>query len=623
MGPGGAGKTRFSIELARFLADESSGGTIFVPLAPVRDAALVVPLIAQHLGATGDTAIAIATRVGDRQVLVVLDNLEQILPAVAQPLADLLAAVPELRILATSREPLRISGELEFDLPPLDEDEAVCLFLERAQAVRADVVDSLAVHELVHRLDGLPLAIELAAARVKLLGPDQLLERIGQRLDLLTGGRDADDRHATLRTTIAWSYDLLDESEKQIFARLAVHRGGCTVDTAEAVSDADLDTLSSLLDKSLVRRRIDSAGEERFWMLETIREFAGDCLASGEEDELRRAQTDRLIDLADHAGARAVIDVPRAWELDLVAPEIDNVRAALEWALERDPDRGLFLATWLEAYWVVRDPAEGTSWLEQFLSLTPTAEPRLRASALRALGGTLDIAGEPVRGAPCYREALGLLEEIGEAASAEAQHLRFRIAANMVIRGEGFTAWPLLDEALETARTSGLRLAEAQALGFLMYRAKENNDLGLAVDLALESASIAREVGWPWWEASQLETAAALEQALGRLTDAEEHARRSLQLAVGLGDRQCIVFAGAQLAILSAERGDARQAGRIWGAIGVEIAAGRVGQWEEHRDEFEQLVLRAAGPAFSEGLTEGALLRVVEAAGLEDPHTEP
>jgi hypothetical protein len=260
IGPGGTGKTRFSIELARFLADEADGGTVFVSLAPVRDAALVVPLIAERLGASGVSPAAIATRIGEKQGHVVLDNLEQLLPDAARPVAELLAAAPALRLLVTSREPLRIAGESEFDLPPMDESDAVTLFIARAQAVRPDVGDSHAVHELIRRLDGLPLAIELAAARVKLLGPEQLLERIGQRLDLLKGGRDADARHATLRTTIAWSYDLLDDGEQRLFARLAIFRGGCILEGAEAVCDSNLDTLASLLDKSLVRRRTDANG---------------------------------------------------------------------------------------------------------------------------------------------------------------------------------------------------------------------------------------------------------------------------------------------------------------------------------------------------------------------------
>ncbi|MCY7303259.1 MAG: adenylate/guanylate cyclase domain-containing protein, partial [Thermoleophilia bacterium] len=331
IGPGGTGKTRFSIELGRFLAEEADGGTVFVPLAPVRDPALVVPLIAGALGASGDSPTAIATRVGDRRTHVVLDNLEQLLPSAARPLADLLAAAPALRLITTSREPVRIAGESEYDLAPMGELDAVSLFLERAQAVRSDIADSPAVHELILRLDGLPLAIELAAARVKLLGPEQLLDRIAQRLDLLKGGRDVDERHATLRATIAWSYDLLTEEEQQLFARLAVFRGGCTLDAAEAVCEADLDTLASLLDKSLVRRRTDADGEERFWMLETIREFARERLDStDEEDALRRKQADRMLELSERAGTRAIVDRPRSWNFDLVAPEIDNVRAVLE-----------------------------------------------------------------------------------------------------------------------------------------------------------------------------------------------------------------------------------------------------------------------------------------------------
>jgi predicted ATPase len=220
-----------------------------------------VPLIAERLGASGVSPAAIATRIGEKRAHVLLDNLEQLLPDAARPLAELLAGAPGLRIVATSRESLRIAGESEFDLPPMEARDAVTLFIERAHAVRADVGDSPAVHELIRRLDGLPLAIELAAARVKLLGPEQLLERIAQRLDLLKGGRDADERHATLRTTIAWSYDLLDDDEERLFARLAVFRGGCTLEAAEAVCDSTIDTLASLLDKSLVRRRTDSNGD--------------------------------------------------------------------------------------------------------------------------------------------------------------------------------------------------------------------------------------------------------------------------------------------------------------------------------------------------------------------------
>ena len=615
VGPGGTGKTRFAIELARFLAEEADGGTVFVPLAPVRDAALVVPMIAARLGASGDDAAAIGTRVGDKQAHLVLDNVEQLLPGVARPLAELLGAAPALRIVATSREPLRIAGESELDLPPLDEGDAVALFVERAQAVRPGVVESPAAHELTRRLDGLPLAIELAAARVKLLGPDQLLERIGQRLDLLRGGRDVDERHATLRATIAWSYDLLTDEEQRLFARLAVFRGGCTLEAAEAVGGADLETLASLLDKSLLRRRTDADGGERFWMLETIREFAGERLeASGEEDEIRRLQADTLFELVDRAGTRAIVDVALPWDFDLVTPEIDNVRAVLDWADEHEPVRGLRLATWLESYWVVRDPVEGAARLERLLARAPDAEPTLRAHALRALGGSLDVMGEHDRAAPGYRESLDLFTANGD--DALAANMRFRVAANMVLRGETVEAWPLLEAALDDFRLRGMRIGECQALAFLSEKASSSGDLEHGVELTLESAAIAGEVGWRWWEAGQLHGAASLERELGRLDAAEGHALGALDLALGLGDRQQAVFAAAELAAIAAERGDAERAGRLWGALVSEVDMGRVGQWERHSGAIEALVLRVDGPAFARARAEGALLSIAEAAGV-------
>ena len=271
LGPGGTGKTRFALELARLLAEDADGGTVFCALAPLRDPDLVLPTIADRLGAGSADVEAIAARVGERRTHVVCDNLEHLLPAAARPLGELVSAAPGLRLLTTSREPLRIQGESELDLPPLAGAEATALFMERAHAVRPDLPLDEHVIELCARLDHLPLAVELAAARTKLLTPEALLGRLDARLDLLKGTRDADERHSTLRATIAWSHDLLDEDEQRLFRRLAVFRGGCTLESAEAVCEADLDTLASLLDKSLVRRRTGTLGEERFWMLETIK----------------------------------------------------------------------------------------------------------------------------------------------------------------------------------------------------------------------------------------------------------------------------------------------------------------------------------------------------------------
>ena len=242
-GPGGTGKTRLAIEAATSLVGSYKAGVFWVGLATLRDPALVTETIAQTLGAKDDLAAHIA----ERELLLLLDNLEQVIEA-APELSALLAACPNLTLLVTSRELLRIPGEVEYAVPPLAEPEAVALFCARSQLEPSDEIA-----ELCARLDSLPLAVELAAARTKALSPAQILERLSQRLDLLKGGRDADPRQQTLRATIEWSYELLSPAEQQLFARLSVFAGGCTLEAAEEVADADLDTLQSLVEKSLLR----------------------------------------------------------------------------------------------------------------------------------------------------------------------------------------------------------------------------------------------------------------------------------------------------------------------------------------------------------------------------------
>ena len=303
LGPGGTGKTRFSIELSRLLAEDADGGTVFVPLAALRDPALVLPAIADALGADDASADGIAARVGERRTHLLLDNIEQLLPAVAAEVASLVARASSLRLLVTSREALNVAAEMRFDLPPLVLEEAVTFFVERAQRVNAGVEPTHDVTMLCERLDRLPLALELAAARTRLLQPQAILARLEDRLDL-PAQRDADPRHATLRATIAWSHDLLSPDERNLFASFAIFHGGCTLEAAEEVCGADLDTLASLIDKSLVRRRADASGSDRYWMLETIREFAAARLDELHDETLaalRRRHARRMLAIARSA----------------------------------------------------------------------------------------------------------------------------------------------------------------------------------------------------------------------------------------------------------------------------------------------------------------------------------
>ncbi len=313
-GPGGTGKTRFAVELASRHTDAFEHGVFWVPLAPIRDPALVMETLAQTLGARGSPAEHIA----DRQILVVLDNFEHVVDA-ATELGPLLAACPNLSALVTSRELLRVQGEAEYALQPLEISEGVALFCERAR-----LEPSAAIEELCERLDSLPLAIELAAASTRMLSPEQLLARLGQRLDLLKGGRDAEARQQTLRATIAWSYDLLAPDEQALLARLSVFVGGWTLEAAEAVCGAELDGLVALLDKSLIRR-----SGERYWMLETIREFAAEQAA--DTTALAERHLRWFLALAEEADVETMTGDRKIW-FDRLEADHANLRAAIAFA---------------------------------------------------------------------------------------------------------------------------------------------------------------------------------------------------------------------------------------------------------------------------------------------------
>jgi predicted ATPase/class 3 adenylate cyclase len=398
-GPAGAGKTRLALQAAAEASDHYPDGVFWAPLAALRDPKLVLEVAAQALEARD----GLADRIADRRLLLVLDNFEHLIGAAGE-LNGLLAACPNLQLLVTSRELLQLPGEQAYPVPPLEPQDATELFTARARAADPRFEPGPIVEQLCSRLDNLPLALELAATRVAVLSPEQLLDRLSKRLELLKAGRGVDPRQQTLRATIEWSYDLLDEEERLLFERLSVFRGGCTLEAAEEICEADIDTLQSLIHKSLLRRQ-----GERFWMLETIRQYAaGQVEQHGEEEALADRHADYFIALAETAVRGAPDeDVEQGRRL---YPELDNFRRALGWlAASGDVERELRLAT--SAFWCLwtrTSLREFHGSLASALGRAAGADAYLRAEALGAAALAAANLGEADVARAYARESLGL-----------------------------------------------------------------------------------------------------------------------------------------------------------------------------------------------------------------------
>jgi len=459
-GPGGSGKTRLGIEAAAAVVPEFKAGVFWVGLAPLRDAALVTDTIAQTLG----TKDVLAKHIGERELLLLLDNLEQVVES-APELATLVETCPNLKLLVTSRELLRVKGEVEYPVLPLAEPDAVELFCARARTEPDDTV-----RELCGALDNLPLALELAAARAGVLSPKQILERLSKRLDLFKGGRDADPRQQTLRATIAWSHELLSYEEQQLFARLAVFSGGCTLEAAEEVVEAKLDTLQSLVDKSLVRHTA-----ERFWMLETIREYAAEQLEdSGEVNERRRRHAEWFLALAEDAYPH-LRGSPTEW-LNRLEREHDNLRAALDrLEVSGETQLALQLAGALYRFWYLRGHfAEGRPRLERLLDV----DANRTAARARALNGAAVMAGsmgDPVMDRLRSEEALALHREIGDAWGIAYSVFSLGMAATE--EADWTSARPYFEESLARFRELGEEHYALVAADGVAWTSRELGDL--------------------------------------------------------------------------------------------------------------------------------------------------
>jgi predicted ATPase len=553
-GPGGSGKTRLAIEAAAELLQDFEAGVFWVGLAALRDPALMTETIVHSLGAKE----GLAKHIGERKLLLLLDNLEQIID-VAPELSALISACPNLTLLVTSRELLRVQGEVEYPVPPLTKTEAVTLL-----CARASVEENEAVSELCSRLDNLPLALELAAGRMSVLSAAQILERLAQRLDLLKAGRDADPRQLTLRATIRWSYDLLTEREQALFTRLSVFASGCTVETAEQIVEADLNDLQGLVDKNLVRiREAEIEAKPRFWMLETIREYASERLrASGEADELAARHALWFLALAEEAQPHLRGPEQMTW-LRRLDEEHDNLRAALDYlAGSEQYELELRLAGSLTQFWYVRSHlSEGRDYLERALQRHGGNPTRFLEQAL--YGGLL-IAhrrGDYERARVLADERLVVARSLGDEPAIAFALLGCGLAAEAL--GERERSAEYNAECVELARRHDDRRTLAMALNNLGLNAAREGDHERARRYVEESLALFRELADTRHVAAVLTALGGLALEQGRSSEARTFAVEGLEIAYGLEDNELITWCLESLAAQAATSKQPDRAARL------------------------------------------------------------
>jgi predicted ATPase/class 3 adenylate cyclase len=600
-GSGGSGKTRLSIEAASELVPSFKNGVFWVGLATISDPALVTETIAQIVGAKDGPA----SHISEREMLLVLDNLEQVVEA-APELASLVEACPNLRVLVTSRELLRVRGEVEYAVPPLVGSEAIELFCERSRLGADETIG-----ELCRRLDNLPLAVELAAARTSVLSPAQILERLSQRLDLLKGGRDAEARHRTLRATIEWSHELLNEAEQALFARLAVFRGGCTLEAAEEVADADLDVLQALVDKSLLRQT-----GERFWMLETIREYAAERLdAAGEAEELRGRFAEHFLALAEEAYPNLRGD-PKPW-LERMEAERDNFRAALD-RLEAvgETQLALQLGGALYRFWYMRGYfAEGHARIERLLATdaTPTAA---RARALNGAAVMTISTADPAAAKAWSEEALALHRQLGDAWGIAYSIFSLGMAATE--EADWAVARRYFEESLTRFRELGDGHYALIAGDGLAWVAGELGDPEARRRGHEDVLRDARAQGDWAIAAAQLEQLAEFPRDEGRIEEALTMLREALRMKCGLEMPNLIVESLSRFArTLAVTR--PKEAARLVGAsdgLREEIGGGHSWVSEDNRKTLAIVREQLDEAAFADAWEEGRRMTVDEAVAL-------
>jgi predicted ATPase/class 3 adenylate cyclase len=590
-GPGGTGKTRLALQLAAEVVDDFPDGVFFVTLAPLTDPELVVTTIAQTLAVheqPGRTVPeTLADFLADKKLLLVLDNFEHVIEAGAE-VAAVMARAPRVKAVVTSRAPIHIAAEHEYAVPPLalpdpghlpqlqvlTQYEAVALFIARAQAVKPDFEvasgNAAAVAEICVRLDGLPLAIELAAARVRMVSPQAILQRLDQRLKLLVGGaRDAPARQQTLHGAIDWSYRLLPEPEQRLFADLSVFVGGCTLEAAEKVCERDgvdvFEGLSSLIEKSLLRQTEGEDGESRFLMLETIREYASQQLEErGEADELRHRHAESVLTLVQSEADLMGECGPRL--LRQMDAERDNLRAALDYLLATgETDAALTLVEVVWPFWLFRGYLEeGRRWVERAVSQSSDTPSKLRTWVVGLLGEFLRFQGKFEEAIEAKNEALVVARDLGEVRMVAATlHDLGEIYMQM---GDREQARRLHEEALVIRRRDGGRIGIAHALIGLGDLALLEGDLERAQAIFEEILEVGRESGERDFQAGGLLSLAEVARRENDHARAGELVREGLAVAVEFGSVLRIVGALETLAALASANGPPERAARLIGA---------------------------------------------------------
>jgi predicted ATPase/DNA-binding CsgD family transcriptional regulator len=638
-GPGGVGKTRLALRLAADLAADFPDGVAFVGLAQIADPALVLPAVARAVGVreAGERPLLDRVREALRSssALLVLDNFEQVVDA-GPSVTDVLASCVRLKVLATSRTPLRVTGEREYLVPPLalpagpptvaaaSQSDAVALFLQRATAVRPSFLltpeNVATVVEICRRLDGLPLAIELAAARCKVLSPAALLARLDHRLRLLTSGpQDQPTRLQTMRAAIAWSHDLLPDEEKALFRRLAVFAGGFTLEAAEAIGGDDaLDLVASLLDKSLLTRGDGPDGEPRFAMLETVREFGLEQLdLQGEAEAVREAHAIWCQELVDHAWTAwaSRSDVDRV--VQRLDREHDNLRAALVALKQRGAaDRVQRLAGGLFWFWLscgyVR---EGRDWLLPALETGDPTPTLFRTRAMLGAGALAHYLGDEARAGPLLRQSLADARALGD------PWLTMQALAEVGIdeadEGRYDRAIPLFDEAAALTRASGDRIGFAQALSHRGLFGWASGEGDAAEALVHEALAIQRAAGDAWGVGHSLAFLGLFACERGDAATAAGAVEESLTTRLSLGAIQYLPWSLENVALYASVTKRWAEAARLFAAAAtVRAQIGSPGH-EPERSAYLRAVGRARAAlgesAYAAAATSGGALAIDDA----------